>query len=70
MATTATPETLTVLESFIGKVGDEERFFLAGEIIRPNDPAVKKWPDKFGPARFFHDRVEQATAAPGEKRGA
>jgi hypothetical protein len=61
-------ETLVVLEGFIGRIGNEDRFFRTGEIIRPTDPAVKKWPDKFGPARFFHDRVEQATAAPGERR--
>jgi hypothetical protein len=69
MATKAeTAETLVVLESFIGRVGDEERIFREGEIIRPNDPAVKKWPDKFGAARFMHDRVEHATAGPGEAR--
>lgn len=63
------PETLVVLESFIGRVNDEERIFRAGENIRPTDPAVKKWPDKFGSAYFPHDpRVERATAAPGERR--
>lgn len=68
-----TDEALVVLESFIGKIkgGDEDRFFRAGELIRPSDPAVKKWPHMFGNARFLHDpRIEQATAAPGEKRGA
>ena len=39
-------------------------------------PAVKKWPDKFGPLQFPYPvhrsepRIEQATATPGEKRGA
>ena len=63
-----TSDTLTVLESFYGRVGTEERLFRQGELIRSNDPAVKKWPDKFGEARFLHDKIEQATAAPGERR--
>ena len=61
-------DTLTVLSSFVGKVGDDERVFREGEPIRASDPAVKKWPHLFGEIRFMHDKVEQATAAPGEKR--
>ena len=63
-----TDEALVVLGSFVGRVGDEDRTFREGDLIRPTDPAVKKWPDLFGPARYTHDKVEQATAAPGEKR--
>ena len=64
-------DTLTVLQSFTGKVkaGEEDRVFREGEAIRASDPAVKKWPHMFGEMRFMHDRVEQATASPGEKRG-
>lgn len=66
-----TEDALVVLASFVGRVGNEDRFFREGDLIRPSDPAVKKWPDKFGSARFLHDpRIEQATAGPGEKRGA
>lgn len=61
-------DALVVLESFIGRIGTEDRTFRQGELIRTSDPAVKKWPDKFGDARFLHDKVEQATAAPGETR--
>ncbi len=66
----ATTEPLIVLASFVGKVNDEERIFREGELIAASDPAVKKWPDKFGPARFPHEQraVEQATRAPGERR--
>jgi hypothetical protein len=60
-------DALIVRESFIGRVKDEERLFREGELIRANDPAVAKWPDKFGSPEFRHE-VEQATAAPGEKR--
>lgn len=63
-------DVLTVLGSFVGKIDGKERVFVAGEVIRANDPAVKKWPQFFGEHRFVHDPpVEQATAAPGEKRG-
>ena len=71
MATRESAEVLVVAESFIGRIGDEERFFRAGDLIRPNDPAVKKWPNLFRAATYPNEaRVEQATAAPGEKRGA
>ena len=63
-----TVDALVVLESFVGRIGDEDRTFREGDLIRVTDPAVKKWPALFGPARFTHDRIEQATAAPGEKR--
>ena len=67
----ATTETLIVLESFVGRVNSkdkEARLFLQGETVRSTDPAVKKWPQFFGQPRFAHDNIEQATAAPGEKR--
>jgi hypothetical protein len=60
-------DALVVRESFVGRVKNEERLFREGELIRANDAAVEKWPDKFGPLEFRHG-VEQATAAPGEKR--
>jgi len=53
----------------------------AGELVDADDPAYKRVPQHFGPAEFKHRApakvekasvekpVEQATAAPGEKRG-
>jgi hypothetical protein len=66
----ATTETLAVLESFVGLVSKgDERIFRQGDLIRANDPAVKKWPHLFGAPTYPHEtRVEQATASPGEKR--
>lgn len=62
-------ETLVVLDSFTGNVGGEDRVFRQGEPIRASDPAVKKWPHLFGQQRVYNEpRIEQATAAPGEKR--
>ena len=61
---------LIALQSFVGHDGKEERIFREGEPVRTNDPAVKKWPHLFGPARYSTlPKIEQATAAPGETRG-
>jgi hypothetical protein len=69
MATTQDTTSLVALESFVGKIGDEERIFRSGDLVKSNDPAVKKWPHLFGSARYHNEpRVEQATAAPGERR--
>lgn len=62
----STAELLMVLEAFVGNDGHAERFFRAGELIPADDPAVGKWPARFGPVRSPH--VEQTTAAPGERR--
>lgn len=58
---------LVVLESFV--CGRD--FYRKGEFIDADHPAVKRWPDKFGPVHVQHrtPRIEQATAAPGEMRG-
>lgn len=62
-------DTLIALQSFVGHDGKVERVFREGEPVRSNDPAVKKWPHLFGPARYANlPRIEQATAAPGEQR--
>lgn len=68
MAKTDSPP-LVVLQSFVGKVDGADIQFRQGESIEPSHPAVKKWPHFFGPSNVRHDHVEQATAAPGEKRG-
>lgn len=68
MAAKQPDETLVVLQSFVGRVGDEDRTFREGDLVRPTDPAVKKWPGMFGQIRYANERVEQATAAPGETR--
>lgn len=70
MAAADKPDTLVVLESFAGSVNGEDRVFRQGEPVRASDPAVKKWPHLFGPQSIYNEprAVEQATAAPGEKR--
>jgi hypothetical protein len=59
---------VVALTSFVGRVGTKDVVVLAGEAFAKGDPIVKKWPHLF--SRTAEPRVEQATAAPGEKRGA
>jgi hypothetical protein len=41
-----------------------------GQMYENNHPAVRKWPEMFGlPDMVPFTPVEQATAAPGERRG-
>lgn len=60
---------LIVLYSFIGNVDGADVAFRAGDTIDANHKAVKKWPQFFGEPKATVHQVEQATAAPGEKRG-
>ena len=54
-----------VKQSFIGNLGGGDLHFRAGDLFAADHQAVKKWPHLFGPSQPV---VEQATAAPGEKR--
>jgi hypothetical protein len=60
----------TVTESFVGRLNGAEVEYHKGDVVPASDPAVKKMPLHFEPLVLRgHDRVvEQATAAPGEKR--
>ena len=68
------PAYVVALSSFMGGIGSRDIRITTGDIYRADDPAVKKWPYAFGPLQVHESspstRVEQATAAPGEKRGA
>lgn len=60
-------------ESFIGEIKGVTFDIKAGDLFEDDHPAVAKWSSLFGPValRFPVERkgkVEQATAAPGEKR--
>ena len=66
----ADPPKLIVLQSFIGKLDGREVSFLVGETVDAGHKAAKKWPQFFGPPDVrLLPAIEQATAAPGEKRG-
>jgi nitrite reductase/ring-hydroxylating ferredoxin subunit len=67
----ASPGILVASESFICELGGETFDIRAGDLIEPEHPLVKKYPGHFKePVYRFPaaSRVEQATAAPGEKR--
>lgn len=65
---TAEPNIVVALASFVAGVGGEDVIVREGDAFRVTDPVVKKFPKFFGPHRLRADRIEQATAAPGEKR--
>jgi len=67
----ANPALFTVTESFVGTLDGREVEYHKGEVVEAGDPAIKKMPNHFEPViiRGGQTRsVEQATAAPGEKR--
>ena len=76
MATKAAPdEIVEVATAFSGPLGT----FYKGNLYRADDPVVRKYPQFFRPMVVLstvkaapkpEPVVEQATAAPGEKRGA
>jgi len=62
-------------DSFTGfnKLTREDVTVHKGDLVWSEDPIVKNWPEYFGPPTVRgkqHPDVEQATARPGEKRGA
>ena len=65
----ADPQILVALTSFVGLDGT---VVVKDATYSADHPNVKKWPSLFAPieARHTGPRIEQATAAPGEKRGA
>lgn len=62
----------TVRESFVGSLDGEGVEYHKGEVVDADDPAVRLWPGYFEPLVIRRHRpdIEQATAGPGEKRGA
>ena len=66
------PALLVAADSFVLNLDGREIAFKKGDLIEAEHPVVKKHPDLFEPILLrypIEDRVEQATAAPGEKRG-
>jgi hypothetical protein len=65
---TAKSDVVVALHSGYYGVGDASILVQEGQVFRANDPIVKKYPTHFGPQVTESERIEQATAAPGEKR--
>jgi hypothetical protein len=68
------PTIVRATEAFIGEVGGETLRVVKGDLFEADHPAVRKWPHLFEAILIRYPvtrtRVEQATAGPGEKRGA
>jgi hypothetical protein len=63
---------VVALTSFVAGGKSGELAVREGDVYNADDPLVAKHPSLFGPlvVRDSSPRIEQATAAPGEKRGA
>jgi len=72
MVKATAPTIVRATEAFIGEVGGETLRVVKGDLFEADHPAVRKWPHLFEAIliRYPVTRIEQATAGPGEKRGA
>jgi len=73
MAKAGEPNIVRAIESFAGAIGKDQYYIVKGETFEADHPAVRKWPQFFGPVLLrypMQPEIEQATAAPGQKRGA
>jgi len=59
---------LRARSGFIGNFDGQTIELHEGDLVESDHPIVAKWPELFEPARLRYPVVEQATAAPGEKR--
>ncbi len=70
----AEPQIMVALASFVGAVGNVEVVVRQGDLFATEDAIVRKFPQMFGRVEVRRSVsepvIEQATAAPGEKRGA
>jgi hypothetical protein len=67
----STPDIYVAKTSFHCEVDGERLFVTAGERVRNGHALLRAQPENFEPVdTTVHYDVEQATAAPGEKRGA
>ena len=63
-------EYMQAKESFVTMLNGEPQQVSAGDLVHPDHPILKGREELFQPARnHIRFDVEQATAAPGEKRG-
>jgi hypothetical protein len=61
---------LVARESFVCELDGTELDIREGDLLEADHPIAKKFPKQFIEPRLRFPKVEQATAAPGEKRGA
>ena len=68
----ADPQIMAALTSFVGAIGGTDTTIRKGDLFLSDHEAVRRWPHLFRAVevRRTEPVIEQATAAPGEKRGA
>jgi hypothetical protein len=67
----AKPDLYQAVEAFGIQLDGEWMTVQKDDLVRAGHPLLKQAPDRFKPAEgYVRFEVEQATAAPGEKRGA
>jgi hypothetical protein len=66
----AKAEFYTVKESFSTTIDGHDETYIEGQVVEADDPGLRRAPAHFVPLviRRTTGHVEQATAAPGEKR--
>lgn len=71
MAKATEPRTgiVAASESFAAEADGVAYSVRKGDLFVDAHPLVRKHPTLFGPVRLAHERIETASAAPGEKRG-
>lgn len=65
----ATVQLYEAKESFVATIDGEITPVKKGQLFRADHPILKRREHLFKPTDMVRSEVEQATAAPGEKRG-
>jgi hypothetical protein len=68
MAKAQAPSLLVARESFVAELDGQEFDIQEGDLFEADHPLVHKLPNAFIAPRLRFPKIEQATAAPGEKR--
>ena len=68
MAANKKPVLLVAREGFGGSIDGKDIDLEEGDFVESNSPIAQKWPELFEAPLLRYPVVEQATAAPGEKR--
>ena len=68
MAPSKKPALLVARTGFVGSIDGKDINIEEGDFVESNSPIAQKWPELFEAPLLRYPVVEQATAAPGEKR--
>jgi len=68
MAKAQAPSLLVARESFVAELDGQQFDIQEGDLFEADHPLVHKLPKAFIAPRLRFPKIEEATAAPGEKR--